>query len=116
MNSLLLRGLGILLLLPNLSLAQEAVVTLRSTVTGNQEQPKVMYIVPWQPSLASEFEYLLGSGLAQDLFTEIDRDEFVRELSYRKMITRPSMGDRMSTLSVFNARRDEASKEGAVAK
>ena len=94
MNSLLLRGLGILLLLPNVSLAQEAVVTLRSTVTGNQEQPKVMYIVPWQPSLTTEFEYLLGSGLAQDLFTEIDRDEFVRELSYRRMITRPPMGDR----------------------
>lgn len=27
--------------------AQEARVVLRSTVVGNQEQPKVLYIVPW---------------------------------------------------------------------
>ena len=80
-----------LLLLPALPQAQEAVVTLRATVTGNQEQPKVMYIVPWQQPGATQFEYVLGSSLAQDLFTEIDRDEFVRELNYREMLADPAV-------------------------
>jgi hypothetical protein len=77
-------------LLPNLLLAQEAVVTLRSTVTGNQEQPKVMYIVPWQQPGATQFDYAPSGGLAQDLFTPIDRDEFVRELNYREMLAAPA--------------------------
>ena len=42
---------------------QEAVVTLRSTVTGNQEQPKVMYIVPWQPPEYREFQYAPAARL-----------------------------------------------------
>jgi len=69
--------------------SQEAVVTLRSTVTGNQEQPRVMYILPWQQPGAMQFEYTPGSGLAQDLFTRIDREEFLREMNYREMLSAP---------------------------
>lgn len=87
MKTLLTVAAAIGLLLPKLLIAQEAVVTLRATITGNQEQPKVMNIVPWRQPLATEFEYMLSSGLAQDLFVEIDRDEFLRELNYRKMLT-----------------------------
>jgi hypothetical protein len=71
------------------SSAQEAIVTLRSTVTGNQEQPKVMYIVPWQQPGSAEFRYTPGSRLAEDLFTAIDRDEFRRELDYRELLATP---------------------------
>lgn len=67
--------------------SQEAVITLRATVTGNQEQPKVMYIVPWQQPGATDFEYTPASALAEDLFQRLDRDEFVRELEYREMLT-----------------------------
>jgi hypothetical protein len=71
------------------SLAQKAIVTLRSTVTGNQEQPKVMYIVPWQPPGTMDFRYSPISRLAEDLFTQIDRDEFRRELDYRALLAEP---------------------------
>jgi hypothetical protein len=71
------------------SFAQEPVVTLRSTVTGNQEQPKVMYIVPWQPPEYREFEYAPARRLAQELFQPIDRGEFVRELEYRAILASP---------------------------
>jgi hypothetical protein len=87
MRNLLVAGVTVAFLLPKLLLAQEAVVTLRATVTGNQEQPKVMYILPWQQPLATDFEYVPGAGVAQDLFTEVDRDEFVRELNYREILT-----------------------------
>ncbi len=70
--------------------AQEALVTLRSTVTGNQEQPKVMYIVPWQPPEYTEFQYAPARRLAQELFQQIDRGEFVRELEYRAMLAQPT--------------------------
>ncbi len=81
----------ILLVSANLALAQEALVTLHATVTGNREQPRVMYIVPWQPPDATKFEYTLGSSLAQDLFREVDRDEFVRELKYRQLLAQPAV-------------------------
>ena len=44
-----MRRLLILMLLgASASYSQEPVVTLRATVTGNQEQPRVMYILPRQ--------------------------------------------------------------------
>jgi hypothetical protein len=78
-------------LLPLSSLAQKATVTLRSTVTGNQEQPKVMYIVPWQPPGSMDFRYSAVSRLAEDLFRQIDRDEFRRELDYRALLAEPDV-------------------------
>jgi len=71
--------------------AQRATVTLRSTITGNQEQPKVMYIVPWQPPGSMEFRYSPVSRLAEDLFRQIDRDEFRRELDYRALLAEPNV-------------------------
>jgi hypothetical protein len=61
----------------------EASVTLHSTITGNQEQPKVLHIVPWQPpggvdQLQQPVQSLLG-----DVFAPTDRAEFRRELKYR---------------------------------
>lgn len=61
----------------------EASVVLQSTITGNQEQPKVLYIVPWQPpggvdQLQQPVQSLLG-----DVFAPTDRAEFQRELKYR---------------------------------
>ena len=70
--------------------AQEPVVTLRATVTGNQEQPRVMYLLPWQQPGATDFEYAPARGLAQELFQRLDRDEFVRDLEYRRLLTRAS--------------------------
>ncbi len=74
------------LLLSAATAAQEPVVTLRATVTGNQEQPRVMYILPWQPPEARDYEYEPAQALADDLFRRVDRDEFVRELEYREAL------------------------------
>ena len=63
--------------------AQEPTVTLRATVTGNQEQPRVIYILPWQAPEGRDYEYVPAQSLADDLFRGLDRDEFVRELEYR---------------------------------
>lgn len=76
----------ITLVIASAAQAEEARVTLQSTVSGNQEQPKVMYIVPWQQPATPEFDQQLQSGIAAQLFTPMDRDEFVRELAYRDML------------------------------
>lgn len=67
--------------------AQQPTVTLRATVTGNQEQPRVMYILPWQPPEGREYEYTPSQSLADDLFRRLDRGEFVRELEYRDALS-----------------------------
>ncbi len=70
------------------SLAQEeARVQLQSTVTGNQEQPKVLYIVPWQgPGGADHLRQSL-QPVVDDILVSVDRDEFRRELEYRAAAT-----------------------------
>lgn len=69
---------------PRTATAQpQASVTLSSTVSGNREQPRVMYIVPWQQPQAAQFDYELDNTIAEELFTPVDRDEFVRELTFR---------------------------------
>jgi hypothetical protein len=73
--------------------AEEAVVTLRSTVTGSQEQPKVMYLLPWQQPGDAEFEYHMQGSFADELFVPLDRDEFVRGLEYQALLADPQVTD-----------------------
>lgn len=77
-----------LALLPAPLMAQEARVVLRSTVVGNQEQPKVLYIVPWQQAESPELIYQPLQSLVDGVFRDIDREEFLRELNYQQKITR----------------------------
>ena len=66
---------------------QEGVVVLSDTVTGNQEQPKVLYIVPWQP--ANDDTILnqpLSTKLHRDVFAHIERPEHLRELQYLEQL------------------------------
>jgi hypothetical protein len=68
------------------ALALEPVVTLHSTVTGSQAQPKVMYIVPWQQPGDARFDYGMKGSFADELFEPVDRDEFVRGLHYQAVL------------------------------
>lgn len=81
------RSLSLLLVtLAPLVGAQEARVVLRSTVVGNQEQPKVLYIVPWQQAEMPDLIYQPMQSLVDGVFDEVDRDEFLRELNYQQKI------------------------------
>jgi len=62
----------------------EATVTLHSTITGNQEQPKVLYIVPWQPPGSADRLMQPAQPVLDDVFAPIDRAEFNRELKFRE--------------------------------
>jgi len=58
-------------------------VVLHSTITGNQEQPKVLYIVPWQPPGGADKLSQPMQPMLNDVFAPVDRAEFQRELKYR---------------------------------
>ena len=54
----------------------------RTEITGNQELPKVLYIVPWQKSDPGD---LLGrpvNSLLDEVLAPLDRDEFLRQVRY----------------------------------
>jgi hypothetical protein len=68
---------------PDSNPQREASVILHSTITGNQEQPKVLYIVPWQPPGGVDQLQQPVQSLLNDVFAPVDRAEFQRELKYR---------------------------------
>ncbi|HEY9033155.1 MAG TPA: hypothetical protein VIN71_04385 [Pseudomonadales bacterium] len=65
------------------ALAQD-VILIESRITGSQEQPKVISIVPWQKPLEPEYfgQDIEGLGLAFDVFRPLERQTFIRELRY----------------------------------
>jgi hypothetical protein len=80
--------LSVMLALLTHTAMAEDVVTFESTITGSQEQPKVIYIVPWQPPQAPASERQpIGGLVMQDLLQPIDRDTFLRQVQYRTVLT-----------------------------
>lgn len=63
-----------------LVLAQGEESALESTITGNQEQPQVSYIVPWQDPEGPELTLELSGSAATGVFDHLERDQFRREL------------------------------------
>ncbi len=53
-----------------------------ATVTGDREQPKVMYIVPWKSSDMGDLSGRPMNSLLDEALTPVDRDEFKREVAY----------------------------------
>ncbi len=60
----------------------DSIVLGRTEITGNQELPTVMYIVPWQKA---DPGHLMGkpvNTLLDEVLAPIDREEFVRQVDY----------------------------------
>lgn len=54
----------------------------RSEITGNQELPKVLYIVPWQKSDPGELMGKPVNTLLDEVLAPLDRSEFIRQIDY----------------------------------
>ncbi len=54
----------------------------RTEVTGNQELPKVLYIVPWKKSDPGELMGQPANTLLDEVLAPVDRGEFVRRVDY----------------------------------
>ena len=58
--------------------------TMGTTITGNQEQPQTLFLIPWKEptgDASDDFDTDLDV-----LFGLIEREPFVRELRYRNMV------------------------------
>ena len=54
----------------------------RTEITGNQELPKVMYIVPWQKANPGDLMGKPINTLLDEVLAPIDREEFLRRVDY----------------------------------
>ena len=54
----------------------------RTEITGNQELPKVLYIVPWQKSDPGELMGRPVNTLIDEVLAPVDREEFIRQVDY----------------------------------
>lgn len=57
-----------------------------ATVTGDREQPKVMYIVPWKSSDIGDLSGKPMNSLLDEALAPVDRDEFKREVVYFEVV------------------------------
>jgi hypothetical protein len=57
-----------------------------TTVTGNREQPKVMYVVPWKKADIGDMVAKPMNSLLDEVLAPVDRDEFRREVSYYQAV------------------------------
>jgi len=53
-----------------------------SAITGNQELPKVLYIVPWKKAELGDVAGRPSNSLLDEVLTPVDRDVFRRQTDY----------------------------------
>jgi len=54
----------------------------RTEITGNQELPTVMYIVPWRKADPSDLIGRPVNTLLDEVLAPIDREEFIRQVDF----------------------------------
>jgi len=54
----------------------------RTEITGNQELPKVLYIVPWKKSEPGDLMGRPVNTLLDEVLAPVDREEFLRQVEY----------------------------------
>lgn len=54
----------------------------RTEITGNQELPKVLYIVPWQKADPGDLMGRPVNTLLDEVLAPLDREEFTRKVDY----------------------------------
>ncbi len=77
----------ILLLNSQFSIAEEEVIDIEGTsIIGNRELPKVMYIVPWKKSQLPDMESLPIDRLVDEALAPINRKEFKQQINFHEQL------------------------------
>ena len=67
---------------PSPSKAMDRLELEQTTITGNRELPKVMYVVPWKKADLGDLNGRPANSLLDEVLAPVDRDVFRRELAY----------------------------------
>jgi hypothetical protein len=68
------------------SLAEEVVDIEGTSIIGNRELPKVLYIVPWKKSQLPDMESLPIDRLVDEALAPIERKEFQRQVNFHEQL------------------------------
>jgi hypothetical protein len=60
-----------------------------TAIIGSRELPKVLYIVPWKKSRIGTLAGVSEKGSFKESMTALDRDVFLRELDYYRVLNEP---------------------------
>lgn len=69
-------------LLPTVTLAAAEIESSGTTISGQQELPKVLYVVPWKRSSVGDLLAPQTTSLVADLLDPLDPDLFKRRIQY----------------------------------
>ena len=64
-----------------------------TSVTGNQELPRVLYILPWKESAIGDLTGKPVNSLLDEVLAPLDREVFQREVKYFDQLHANDMGD-----------------------
>ena len=67
---------------PSPSKAMDRLELEQTTITGNRELPKVMYVVPWKKADLGDLNGRPANSLLDEVLAPVDRDVFRREVAY----------------------------------
>lgn len=70
------------LLLGATAIAEDRIELEGTAIIGNQELPKVLYIVPWKPSELPQLNEPPLQTLIDEALAPVDREVFRREVDY----------------------------------
>lgn len=62
--------------------ADDRLIMQGTAITGNQELPKVLYIVPWKKASLPDLGAPPLQSLISDALAPLERDEFRRQIRY----------------------------------
>lgn len=63
-----------------------------TSITGNQELPKVMYVVPWKKAELGDLSGRPPRSLIDEILAPVDRDVFRREVGYFETLSEEIQG------------------------
>jgi hypothetical protein len=64
-----------------------------TSITGNQELPKVMYVVPWKKAELGDLSGKPARSLIDEILAPVDRDVFRREIGYFETLAEGIQGE-----------------------
>ena len=65
------------------ALAQDRADIDRTTITGNKELPKVLYIVPWKKPVPGQLSGKPAASVLDEVLAPVDREVFRRQVAYQ---------------------------------
>lgn len=64
-----------------------------TSITGNQELPRVMYVVPWKKADLGDLSGKPARSLIDEILAPVDRDVFRREVGYFETLSEGIRGE-----------------------